>query len=69
MTTIEGLGRGFDSTSVESYMRWAATHQGQICNEIVREEFRSRNLGLSEYLYLVSCVYIYIYIYICIVHL
>jgi hypothetical protein len=53
---IDGLGRGFESMSVVSYLRWVVTHKGQICNEIVREEIRSRDLGLEGCLYLVSYI-------------
>jgi hypothetical protein len=52
-TTTDGLGRGFEPTSVESYLQQAATHQGQIYNERVREEIRSRDLGFGGCLYLV----------------
>jgi hypothetical protein len=53
---IDGLGRGFEPTSVESYLWQVATHQGQIYNERVRKEIRSRDLGLWD-------VYIWFLIY------
>jgi hypothetical protein len=51
-TTTGGLGRGFEPTSVTSYLRRAVTLQGQICKERVREEIRNRDLGLGGCLYL-----------------
>jgi hypothetical protein len=54
-TTTGGLGRGFEPTSVTSYLRRAVTLQGQICKERVREEILikgNRDLGLGGCLYL-----------------
>jgi predicted secreted protein len=46
----------FEPTSVEGYLWRVATHQGQISNERVREEIRSRDLGIGD-------VYIWFLIY------